>query len=65
MNIFNEKDRITTTIQFDKSTVNDLLKQLEINSETVLVVRNSEVLTEDEILSNDDAIEILSVVSGG
>ena len=64
MNIFNEKDRTTTTIDFE-GTVQDLLNKLHINSETVLVTRNSEVLTEDQILNNKDSIEILSVVSGG
>ncbi|MBT3836112.1 MoaD/ThiS family protein [Candidatus Woesearchaeota archaeon] len=63
--IFNEKDRTTTTLDFDKSTVEDLLTHLNINSETVLVTRNNEILTEDELLNNDDTIEILSVVSGG
>jgi len=63
--IFNEKDRTNTTIDFNKSTVNDLLNQLNINPETVLVTRNNEVLTEDETLENNNTIEILSVVSGG
>mgnify|MGYP005629561403 FL=1 len=63
--IFNEKDRTTTTLDFDKSTVEDLLTHLNINSGTVLVTRNNEILTEDELLNNDDTIEILSVVSGG
>ncbi len=65
LTIFNEKDRTTTTIEFNKSTVQDLLTNLNINSETVLVTRNNEILTEDELLNDQDKIEILSVVSGG
>lgn len=46
-------------------TVNELLIELKLNKETVIVVRNGELVTEDEILKNNDRIKILSVVSGG
>ncbi len=46
-------------------TVNELLKELKLNKETVIVVRNGELVTEEEILKNNDKIKILSVVSGG
>jgi len=64
VNVFNEKNRTNSTLEFNGS-VEQLLQHLNINSETVLVTRNNEILTEDELLSNDDTIEILSVVSGG
>ena len=65
LTICNEKNRTTITVDFKESTVNELLTYLNINSETVLVVRNNEVLTEDEVLNDKDTLEILSVVSGG
>jgi sulfur carrier protein ThiS len=43
----------------------ELLKLLEINSETVLVVKNKELVDLDEVLKDSDEVEILSVVSGG
>jgi len=43
----------------------ELLKKLDINPETVLVVRNNELINSDENLSNNDNIKIVSVVSGG
>jgi sulfur carrier protein len=43
----------------------ELLKLLEINSETVLVVKNKELVDLDEVLEDSDEVEILSVVSGG
>ena len=46
-------------------TVNELLKELKLNKETVIVVRNGELVTEEESLKNNDKIKILSVVSGG
>lgn len=42
-----------------------LLTLLEINPETVLVVRNNELIDLEENLEDTDDIEILSVVSGG
>ena len=60
-----EKERTSKTIDFSGSTVGDLLKQLEINPETVLVTKNNEVITEDETLNEKDKVEILSVISGG
>ena len=60
-----EKKNSTQNIELHGNTVEHLLKQLKINPETVLVARNNEVLTEDEILQDKDALEILSVISGG
>ncbi len=70
------RDKMNLTVHFEKknsiekiqwlgNTVRDLLKHLKINPETVLVARNDEVLTEDEILQDNDTIEILNVISGG
>jgi len=63
--IKNEKDSTIHNIDFNGSSVGQLLKQLKINPETVLVVRNNEVITEKENLRDKDAVEILSVISGG
>lgn len=61
-----EKDNNSTkNINFTGSSVHDLLRQLEINPETVLVTRNDEVITEDVSLKDNDKVEILSVISGG
>ena len=49
----------------NNSTVIDLLKKLNINPITVIVSRKNELILEDEKLSNDDEIKILSVISGG
>lgn len=64
MKITSELTSSTTTLDF-KGTVNELLNFLNINPETVLITRNDEVLTEDIELTNEDHINILSVVSGG
>jgi len=68
MKVFIEKDN--TTIEFDLSTIENqtgigLLKELGINSNTVLFVKNNEVIIPDEELSETDEVKLLSVISGG
>ena len=65
MEIHLEKENCTRKITFKGKIVQDLLQQLHLNSETVLVTKDNEVLTEKEPISNKDKIQILSVVSGG
>jgi len=60
-----EKTNTCKKIVFSKKTVAELLLQLKINPQTVLIVRNNQVITEDEKLKNGDSLELLSVVSGG
>ena len=64
MKVTIEREQTTKNITFN-GTVQALLQTLQINEETVLVVRNNEVLTQEERLNNEDIIDILSVISGG
>ncbi|MBN1175037.1 MoaD/ThiS family protein [Candidatus Woesearchaeota archaeon] len=64
MKIYIERNKENKEFDF-KGSVQDLLDTLNILSETVLVVKNGTIITEDEELINDDEIKILSVVSGG
>ena len=45
--------------------VGALLKQLRLLPGTVIVIRGDNLLTEDELLRDEDEIEIRSVISGG
>ena len=64
MQVFVERENKKQTIQF-AGTVDELLKKMNINSETVLVVRNDVLLTSDFELNDTDSIQLLSVISGG
>lgn len=64
MELFIEKDNTRKAIKFS-GTVAKLLVKLRINPESVVVVKNNEIVTEDETLSDSDSVELLSVVSGG
>jgi len=46
-------------------TVKELLKQLNINTTTVIVSVNNELTTLDRNLKDKDNVKILSVISGG
>jgi sulfur carrier protein ThiS len=59
-----EKDQQKKEIEFSGSVL-ELLELLDINRETVIVVRNNEILDENAVIDNNDEVSILSVVSGG
>jgi sulfur carrier protein len=47
------------------TTVDALLARLDVVAESVLVIRNDELVTRDARLAADDIVEIRPVVSGG
>ena len=46
-------------------TVRKALQQLSIEPDSVLATRNGELLTDDEILKENDVIKLVPVISGG
>jgi sulfur carrier protein len=46
-------------------TIKDLLKILEIPSETVVVKKNEYIVINEEIVEEGDNIEIIKVIFGG
>jgi sulfur carrier protein ThiS len=47
------------------NTVKALLERLDVVAETVLVMRNDELVTHDARLQSTDVVELRPVVSGG
>jgi sulfur carrier protein ThiS len=46
-------------------TLLDALKKSHIVPESVIAVRDGEMILDDEILRNDDVVKLVSVISGG
>ncbi len=46
-------------------TVRDALKQLGLSPESHLVIRNGELLNENDTLRNGEEVKIVSAISGG
>jgi sulfur carrier protein ThiS len=46
-------------------SLNKALKRLNIPNNSILAIRNGSLLTEDEILRDNDQIELVAVISGG
>jgi thiamine biosynthesis protein ThiS len=64
MEVFIEKKNMKKKLKFS-GTVEALLKKLNLNPESVIVVKDKTVVTERDKLYDTDHVEILSVVSGG
>lgn len=64
MKVFIEKENKNVELVFS-GTGKELCEKINIELETVLIVRNGEIITEDISLNDDDSIELLSVISGG
>jgi sulfur carrier protein len=45
--------------------VGDVFKRLELISESYLAIRQGELLTTDDTVTDDDVIELRPVISGG
>ena len=45
--------------------VRDVLRELDIDPDTVLVIRDRALVTREERLGDDDEIEVRPVISGG
>ncbi len=64
--IFFEKGNARKSIEVSKGqTIESALKKLKINPQTVIVVKNGEVVPEQETLQDKDSLKILSVKLGG
>lgn len=46
-------------------TIRSALEKIGIEPESVLATRNGELITDDEILEEDDRIRLVAVISGG
>ncbi len=46
-------------------TLLDSLKKINLLSESVLAVRNGELILDDEILKDGEVVKLVAVISGG
>jgi len=55
-----------TLVEYDhKLMVKEALTQIGYSTETHLVIRNGQMVTEDERLHDGDVIKLVAVISGG
>jgi sulfur carrier protein ThiS len=65
MKVYIEKDDRSVDVNKKSISGIELLKFLKINPSSIILVKNDEVVLDDEIFTETDKIKILSVVSGG
>jgi sulfur carrier protein len=56
-----------TELEFDKEKIlaKDILKALNLSSEYAFVVKNGEVVSEEEEIKETDDIKVINAISGG
>jgi len=63
--VFIERYYTENNIEFNGNNVRDLLNMLNLDSSRFIVVKNGEIVTEDDTINDGDYIKILDSVSGG
>lgn len=63
VSVFIERANVTKELEVNDLT--DLLKQVQINPDTVLISINDKLVTSKAIVKENDQIKLLSVISGG
>ncbi len=61
--MFIERQNITKEIEV--SDIADMLKQLQLNPDTILISVNDKLVTSKAVLKENDQVKLLSVISGG
>ena len=66
MELYIEREDTTRHLHVEQPTpIKQILKQFNISSSSVILVRNGDICLEDELVEDRDHIKLLSVVSGG
>ncbi len=66
ISVFYDREKREKTVEIGKnSSVKDLLANMKINPVTIIVSRDSNIITEDEKVNDKDKIRLFSVISGG
>lgn len=64
MDVFIEKENKTVK-EDNQGMAKDVLKRLGVNPETVLIVRDGQLITQEDSIEGCEKLELLSVISGG
>jgi len=59
------KDGKDRELEITTSSVEEVLRKLEINPMEVVVKRDDTIILEEEILTNEDEITVIKVIFGG
>ena len=63
VNVFIERENKVKKV--NAGNPKEVMRILNINPETVLIVKNNELVMDEESLDDNDNLRLLSVISGG
>ncbi|MEK6841327.1 MAG: hypothetical protein AABX45_01905 [Nanoarchaeota archaeon] len=58
-------ERENKLIKINARTAKQIMEILKVNPETVLIVKNNELILADDLLKDDDELKLLSIISSG
>lgn len=64
MDVYIERRDEHKTLSFT-GTAEQLCDAVDVNPQTVLIIRNGTLVTEDQELADEDEVKLVTVVSGG
>ncbi|MCC7553236.1 MAG: MoaD/ThiS family protein [Methanobacteriaceae archaeon] len=62
--LFNNKKE-EKLIPHDNYTINDLLYDLDLSSQTIVAKKNKEIVIEESIINENDEIQLIQIIYGG
>ncbi|MCL2156732.1 MAG: MoaD/ThiS family protein [Methanobrevibacter sp.] len=60
-----KNNKETRSLANDNTTINDILNDLDLSSETVVAKKNGEIVIEDEKIQDGDEIQLIQIIYGG
>lgn len=55
----------TREIPYENFTINDLIKELELSSQTIVSKQNGEMVIEETVINDGDIIKLIQIIYGG
>ena len=60
-----KNNKETKLLANDNTSINDVLEDMDLSSETVVAKKNGEIVVEDEKIQDGDEIQLIQIIYGG
>jgi len=60
-----KKNKEIKSLANENTSIKDILKDMDLSSETIVAKKNGEIVVEDEKIQDGDEIQIIQIIYGG